>query len=475
MLNFLANLGSGAASIGRGFAHGAASVGKGIGRGFKRLGELGEDEMAPEPYQTPPFIPREESGRGRSMMEIVAPADRRLTGGADPYAPRPGIRGLEDAVVAAENDARADSLIERRNLPITPSPIAGGPPPLTPAPSLEELRTAPPGPPVLAPRGGMALNVATPGTGPGLSPAFKPEPMRDYRGREIRGEIDFARDQSVRKGMDEGGGFRRGAGMALKNAFLAASQIARGGDLGEALGGALAAGAGSLINPRAGYEFAFDVGERPKMEAEMARERAAKARAMEDAINLAKLGGMEAETRLKGAQADESRANIEFRSKDQELKRLKEESDARLKAAEIEATLTGQAKLTKIFNPETGQIEEVWTFPGGRKVPVGPSGDVELAKLKEKAETDRMKYRESADTGREAMRQAGQNQRQQIDISAQKELAEGVGGSELERPSAQGGQGGKTWTTRAEAKAQLIANGFSDAKAEQELNRLGIK
>src|SRR5262245_30266042 len=96
MLGFLANLGSGLARLGSGFAHCAASVGKGIGRGVKRLGELGDEEMgqeSPDMFRTPDFYPN--TGYPGQTLG-VSPNEGR------------GVRGPEDAVASAENQARAD-------------------------------------------------------------------------------------------------------------------------------------------------------------------------------------------------------------------------------------------------------------------------------------------------------------------------------------------------------------------------------
>jgi hypothetical protein len=492
-LSFLANLGSGIAKLGSAFGRGAVGVGKGIGRGFKRLGELGEEDSSPEPYQTPPFIPREESGRGRSMMEIVAPSDRRLTGGADPYAPRPGMRSLEDAVAAAENDARADSLIERRNLPIPMPDPPGGPPALTPAPSLNELRTALPSLP-----SGPSPPLAAPPAAPRAVPDMVPDMDLDRRNLPIPAlpghsegpapynRFDAARYDSVMKHAKrdaEGnltGGFNRDWKSTLKNAFLAASLAARsagpGEDpLGKALGGALAGGVGSAINPQAGYEFAFDVGERPKMEAEMAREQAARDRANMEIRRQAELDDLRATTGGRRAQADESRANIEFRRNDQELKRLKDESEAKLRNVEMLVKLTGEVKEEDIFNPQTNQIERVRFYPGGRREVLGLSGPAELARRKDEEEMKRTKYRESADTSREGMRQGGQNLRQQKQLDLEEKLAAGGDGSRLKKPSAEGSQGGQSGQRVTPEQLQRYAEKrkLTPEKARQNLRDMG--
>jgi hypothetical protein len=247
----------------------------------------------------------------------------------------------------------------------------------------------------------------------------------------------------------EGGGFNRDWGMTLKNAFLAASAAARsagpGEDpLGKALGGALAGGVGSAINPQAGYEFAFDVGERPKMEAEMAREQAARDRANMEIVNRAKLEGIQAENRLKGAQTDESRANIEFRRNDQELKRLKDESERRLTEAKILAELTGVERVEDIFNPETGAFERVAIFPGGKTQVIGRSGDAELKLRDIKSREKIASEGERAATGRTAMTQAGENKRAQDRINAEKELVAGDAGGGLRKPSSDSQSSGAT-------------------------------
>jgi hypothetical protein len=243
----------------------------------------------------------------------------------------------------------------------------------------------------------------------------------------------------------EGGGFNRDWGMTLKNAFLAASAAARsagpGEDpLGKALGGALAGGVGSAINPQAGYEFAFDLGERPKMEAEMAREQAARDRANMEILNRAKLEGMEAETGLKRSQADKTRADIDLGLRTEDRQRAEAASRIALNNAEILAKQTGQAKLTQIVNQETQQIEMVWVYPDGRKLPVGRSGEAEIDLRGIKSREDIARKGEAAATGRTAMGEAGEDRRQQKRIDAERELAAGGDGLGLKKPSAEGGQ-----------------------------------
>jgi hypothetical protein len=432
MLNFLANLGSGLRGLGSAFGRGAGAVGKGIAGGFKRLGELGDEEMgveSPDMFRTPSFNP--DAGRG--------------------------VRLLEDAVATAENDARADSLLERRNLPIAMPSLPGGPPPLTTAPSLNELRTAlpslpsRPSPPLAAP---PAAPKAVPDLVPDMDLDRRNAPIPRLPGHAGAptpyNQIDAAKYDYTMKGAKrdaEGnfsGGFNRDWKMSLRNALLgasAAASSARPGEdpLGKALGGALAGGAGSLINPQAGYEFAFDAGERPKMEAEMAREQVARDRANLEILNRAKLEGMEAETGLKRSQADKARADIDLGLKEHERQRLKDESERRWRDAQTLAELTGVKRVEDIYNPQTGAFETVAFYPGGKTEVVGRSAKAQIDLLNIKQRDDESKRREAGETGREGMRQSGQNQRQQIDINAKKDAVES-GEGELKKSS--GGKGG---------------------------------
>jgi hypothetical protein len=284
MLSFLGNLGSGIARLGPGFAHGAASIGKGIGRGVRRLGELGDDEDEAGPFGTPPFMPGNNASRRgpRIVEEAVADAenDAREDFGASPYSPRP-----TPLPRLPSRDDLPDLPISRGNLPI---------PSLTPAPSSAELRSAPP---ILPPaRRDLPLTIPSAPSMTGVADALAPKMDLDRRNLPIprlpghAGEpipfnsIDAAKYDEVMKHAkrDAEGNLTRGfnrdwktvAQNVLRGAAMAAGSARPGEDIiGRAIGGALAAGAGSAINPQAGYEFAFDVGQRPKMEAELARAR----------------------------------------------------------------------------------------------------------------------------------------------------------------------------------------------------------
>jgi hypothetical protein len=315
--SFLSNLGSGIARLGSGFAHGAASVGKGIGRGVRRLGELGEGDYDLGPGETPPFVPRSSSG------QVGAPDS---AGRFDDIARNFNAR--EDAVALAEDFARdrygtkpmplmdgetPDLPIARRDLPI-PAP--------TPAPSLAELRSPLPS---LRPTP-RVTPAAAPAAPRGPVPDLVPEMDMDRRNLPIprlpghaggpisynstdAAEYDYVMKHAKR---DAAGnptrGFNRDWKTIVQNVLLGASGAMAGAKpgedpLGRVLGGAIAAGAGSAINPQAGYEFNFNTAQRPKMEAEQARDRAEKDRLMADIVNQAKLDDLRATTEERRAQA----------------------------------------------------------------------------------------------------------------------------------------------------------------------------
>jgi len=453
MWSFLANLGSGLGKIGSGFAHGAAGIGKGIGRGFKRLGQLGEGEDDLGPGGTPTFMP-----------------------GA---ASQGGVRGIEDAVAGAENDARADfgakptPLLagDMPDLPINRSAI--NIPSLTPAPAMADLRSAlpslpsRPSPPLITP---AAPSAPVPDLIPDMDLDRRNVPIPRLPGQKGAptpyNPIDAAKYESVMShakrdaegnplGKAEGGGFERDWKTIVRNALLggsAAASSARPGEdpLGRAIGGAFTAGAGSAINPQAGYEFAFDVGERPKLEAEQARGRAEqdrqrieRAAAMDEAIKQAQVNRIPLETEKERAQIDQIRGNLDVARQNAERQKALTQSQIDLNKARADAARTGTPQKTDRVNLATGAIETVLVYPNGDERVVGRSAEAALAEWRDREAMKRTKYSESAATGRTAMGEAGAKERKQMEIDAEAKLAAGAGGSKLRNPSSgQAGQGG---------------------------------
>jgi len=277
----------------------------GIGRKIKRLGEAdGVDGAAPSLSTAPSFNRAQNPG-------VTA---------------RQGLRGIEDAVAAAENGAREDYgtkpaplldgglpdlPISRRDLPI---------PALTPPPSSAELHS-----PLPSLRPAPRLSVA-PGA-PSTSPAMEARglaPTMDFDRRNLPlpslpghpggpisyNPVDAAKYDYTMAGARrdaEGnltGGFKRDwKQSALSTLAGAARGYATTGDIGGLIGGAAAGGAGSLISPPAGREFNFDTLYRPELESRQARERAEKDRAVAEIFNQAKLDDLRATTEERRAQA----------------------------------------------------------------------------------------------------------------------------------------------------------------------------
>src|SRR5262245_12995661 len=504
MWSFLSNLGSGLARIGSGFAHGVASVGKGIGRGVGRLGHLasGEDLEPSGPGGTPGINPN-----------AGYPG---LTPGINPAAAR-GVRGVEDAVAAAEFDARADfganpmplpSLPARPELPDLPIKRGDLPiPALTPAPSLAELRSPLPN----LPAARRVTPIAAPGPAPvaaGID-ALKPEMDMDRRNVPIPrlpgksgppipyNTIDAAKYDAVMAhakrdpegnilGRAEGGGFRRDWGMSLKNALLGASasaSSARPGEdpLGRAIGGALTAGVGSAIDPQAGYEFAFDVGERPKLEAEIGRARAEQDRqriermaAMDEVLKRGQVDRIPLEAEAERAKIEGARAATEIARQNASRQDALTQSQIKLNEARAEAVRTGRPVYKDIV--QDGKVMTVAVFPDGEIVRIGASGAAELKRQDREGAMERTKVQQAGATGRTAMSQAGANARSaasiagaekrtqmRIDASAD-QGAQGGGGSKLRKPpsgGSSGGQGGKE-TTMSKLREFYKKRGVTD-------------
>jgi hypothetical protein len=505
MLGFLANLGSGLAKIGSGFAHGASSighgaanVGKGIGRGFKRLGQLGAGEDDLGPGGTPGFNPN-----------AGYPG---LTPGINPDAGR-GVRMVEDAVATAENDARADSLLERRFLPIAPPTMPGGPPPLSPAPSLTNLRSALPSPLPSGPTPPMVARSAPPVSAlPDLVPDMDldrrnvPIPrLPGQKGAPIPyNPIDAAKYESVMSHAkrdaegdlipkSEGGGFNRDWGMTLKNALLggaAAARSARPGEdpLGAAIGGALTGGVGSAINPQAGYEFAFDVGERPKLEAETNRARAEqdrqrieRAAAMDETLKQAQVNRIPLDEEAERAKIAGTRAATEISRRTANRQDALTQSQIKLNDARAEAAQTGKAVMQDIVGDD-GQIRTYQVFPNGAMVEKGGSAKAAMneqnIKSREKIATSHDRSAESrvgmqqggANT-RNAATIAGAEKRTQMKIDAQPQG--GQGQSKL-RKSSSGGQGGKTADMDQLRKFYKSKGVTDDAEIRRRAAKFGI-
>jgi hypothetical protein len=290
---FLGDIARAFRGLGSGVAHGIG----GLGRRIKRFGEADDlsPAISPGSYSKPPSLASPSSSQNPAATA------------------RQGLRGMEDAVADAERFAREDSLAERRNLPIIASPTRGDLPPLTPAPSLAELRSPLPS----LPPARRMMPVAKPASAPvatGIE-ALRPEMDLDRRNLPIPrlpghaggptsyNSTDAAEYDYVMRGAKrdaEGnltGGFNRDWKQSLLSTALGAARgYATTGDVGGAIGGAAAGGAGSIISPSGGREFVFDTMYRPELESRQAREQAARDRANMDVRRQAELDDVRAGT-----------------------------------------------------------------------------------------------------------------------------------------------------------------------------------
>jgi hypothetical protein len=291
----------GVGDISRAFSGLAHGIG-GLGRKIKQFGE--EDDSQAE----------------RAALPITTTFNPTQSLGAKV---RQGLRGVEDAVAAAEEGAREDfgSMrnatpvldsdlpdlpINRRDLPIAPPPMP------TPSSMIPARGTVLPNARSL--RGVTPAGAAAPASSAGFE-GLEPEMDMDRRNIPIPSlpghpggpvsynPVDAAKYDYTMAGAerDEDGNYtgrfkRDWKQTALSTLAGAARGYATTGDVGGAIGGAAAGAGGSLISPQAGREFVFDSLYRPELQSREARERAERDRLVADAINQAKLRGMDAET-----------------------------------------------------------------------------------------------------------------------------------------------------------------------------------
>jgi hypothetical protein len=269
-------------------------------------------------------------------------------------------------------------------------------------------------------------------------------------------------------GKAEGGGFDRDWGMTLKNVLLGASAAAAGArpgedPLGRAIGGAFTAGVGSTINPEAGHEFGFDVGQRPKLEAEIGRARAEqdrqrieRAAAMDEALKQGQVNRIPLDLEAERAKIEGTRAATEIARRNANRQDALTQSQIELNKARAVAAETGRPQKVDRVNQATGEIETVFVYPNGDELLIGGSAAAKISHERNESAERRVSAQQAGATGRTAMSQAGANSRSAASIAGAKERTEmrinaaaDQGGqanqSKLRNPSS-GGQGAKTAT-----------------------------
>lgn len=157
--------------------------------------------------------------------------------------------------------------------------------------------------------------------------AKAPSTMREYSVNE-----DGSLGEAATREIPGTGGYRRSLKNVFQNALLGAAQgMQTTGDLGGALGGALTGGAGTAINPQAGYEFTFDNFYRPRIERDLAETQRNQDRqrktAFEDEDRLQRK--TDAEVKRREAEKRIENYDVDNRARQQEIKMRQDEMDYR--------------------------------------------------------------------------------------------------------------------------------------------------
>lgn len=333
MWNWLASLGKAAMS-------GLQYAGQGIGKVGQEIGEgvtTGVKQVAKIPERLK--LNRPDSGMART------PGFNPAAGGALPIV-KTQMPGLTPLRPAPANFSLA------QDAPVALAPRSQGPP----LPVRPELN--PEGVPI----------PSLPGRPGGPMPYDPVNKARyDYvmNGAQWEDTGELAGDSNVRLQKPV---FKRNWKDALINAGLgAAQQYAQTGDFGAALGGGLAGGVGTAINPMAGREFRFDTLEGPRME----EQRQAQLE-REALLRQAEMGQV---------RMDDLRSQIEARRSRETMEQAKAERESRTASA-MEQARKAQAKAARykpfsnvaMFDTETGQFVPI---PEGMR-PASPAQDRQL-------------------------------------------------------------------------------------------------
>jgi hypothetical protein len=523
-LNFLGDLGSGLAQA---FAGGAGALGKGVvtlgrgvGSGVKRLGQLGDEEDDLGPGGTPPFVPSNNGPRGVPVVDLTNRIGTSIADAEDhardivapqlaPQGPSPSPAYIQNLAGDRGAPALPDLPISRADISIPARPL----PVPSPAPSFNSIVPAPTTLPDLSPARAVTL---APAAAPAMPSLSAPTSGMDLDRRNIPipqlpgragapvsyNPIEAAKYDAVMShakrdaegnllGKDQGGGFNRSWKTTVQNALRGASMAAAANPrdpLGAALGGAVTAGAGSLINPQAGYEFNFDTGQRPRMEAEAERQRRERAQAMEDVFNQAKIDQIPIQAEHGRLQNEQIRSQIDIGKQNAERQKMLADAQVNYYNAKAEASRTGNPKVTDRVNLITGEIEKVQVFPDGHEQVVGGSAAAAINRQNIESREKIAGQHEAAATNRAGMAQGGANARSQASIAGAKERtqmridaadrrqANAAGRSKLQHPSSSTpsstGGPGKT-ITDAQVRAAAAKKGISEAEGRKRAAALG--
>jgi hypothetical protein len=267
-------------------------------------------------------------------------------------------------------------------------------------------------------------------------------------------------------GKAEGGGFERDWGMTLQNVLRGAAAAASGArpgedPLGRAIGGAFTAGVGSTINPEAGYEFGFDVGQRPKMEAEIGRARAEqdrqrieRAAAMDEALKQAQVDRIPVDLEAERAKIEGTRAATEIAKRNANRQDALTQSQVELNRARAEAARTGKPIIKDVYD-EDGRVRTYQVFGDGSMVELGGSAAAAISRERNESAERRTQAQQTGATNRTAMSQAGANSRTAATVAGAEKRTQmkidaadqgGQANQSKLRKTSSGGQGAKTAT-----------------------------
>lgn len=242
--------------------------------------------------------------------------------------------------------------------------------------------------------------------------------------------INHSRYQYQTQYMQDGKVPRRWQDIAMNALGGAAQGFQSTGDLGGALGGAIAGGAGTAISPLHGRDFRFRNEQMPRLMEQQKEGERLEDRGLDVQRRRADMEGVQARTQATIAGMKD--AGLERQYRQAQIDKL---------AAQEEAIRLGKDVVRMIPNPETGKLEEVRFFADGTQQVLGESGTgllkregfenqqkmntdritggMERVKQSGKQALEREQYKQKAQTGRTAMTQAGQNQRLEKRLGAQ--------------------------------------------------------
>lgn len=448
-------------TLASGIGKGAKFLGGGIKSGIGKLNEMG-GQM--------------EGGDGAASGGIFPQLKRPvpMTPGINPSAPMPDISGGKGGMFAKGID-----LINRQQ----PQPNA-----------MPELRRPDAMPPIEPLKDSVDVSANLPMGRAEASPLagqmiptreIKPVRPPDFLG--VPGStmddtpINHSRYQYQTQYMQDGKIPRRWQDIAMNALGGAAQGFQSTGDLGGALGGAIAGGAGTAISPLHGRDFRFRNEQMPRLMEQQKEGERLEDRGLDVQRRRADMEGVQARTQATIAATKD--AGLERQYRQAQIDKL---------AAQEEAIRLGKDVVKVIPNPETGQMEEVRFFADGTQQVLGQSGAAMLKREGIEAQNqraaDQIKSREGivdkqigsrerivnvqqrGATGRTAMTQAGQNQR----------LDKQLGASGTVPPIGSVPYGPPTPTSDGSARRQAIIKraieaGYSPEQAKAEADKRGIK